>query len=107
MEITKKIVIAILGLFFFTSCAQDGYKKVKDHLYEGGKGSLYVKVKNFPLLHPSKDINKIKDSIYVSEVFDVSTQTSKSLTTIIDRNTFEKVDNTGNYFKDKNYSLFI
>ena len=103
MEITKKIVIVILGLFFFNSCTQEEYRNVKDYLYEDNKGILYVKVKNFPLLHPSKDLSKIRDSIFISEVFDVSTQTSKSLTTVIDRNTFKKVDNTGNYFSDKNY----
>ncbi|MBQ4819633.1 DKNYY domain-containing protein [Aquimarina sp. MMG016] len=103
METIKKIVLVILGLFFFTSRAQDEYNKVKDYLYGDSNGSIYVKVKNYPLLHPSKDISKVKDSIYIDRVYMATLEEERKIKEVIDTKSFVKVNKGGNYYRDKNH----
>ena len=104
MENTKKIIVSILLVCFINSCAQEEYLKVADQIYEDASGNLYLKVKNKPLLHPSKDVSKIADSIYLMKVYDESLKKSTALKDIIDVNSFQKINNGGNYFKDDKYA---
>jgi len=103
MENTKKIGLFFILLFFLNSCSQDKYAKIGDHLYKDKNKNIYIKVKNVTLLHPSKDIKSTKDSIYLSEVYDIKTRVNKPLKEILDEGTFKKVNEKTNYFKDKRY----
>ncbi len=102
MENVKKIILLFILSFTFISCVQENFKKISSQLYKDSSGELYIKAKNKSLLHPSKDISKIKGFIYLNSIYDVINQNNKNLKNIVDIKTFEKVNRSGNYFKDTN-----
>ncbi|OAB76104.1 DKNYY domain-containing protein [Cochleicola gelatinilyticus] len=77
------------------------YTQISSHLYRDSASNIYLKVKNKPSLHPSKTKN-IKDSIFLSDVFEMETNKKLPLKQVIDTASFEAINQNGNYFKDRN-----
>ncbi len=104
MENTKKIIVSLLLLCLINSCAKKEQRKVADQIYKDALGNLYLKVKNKPLLHPSKDISDVDDSIYLMKVYDKVLKKDIPLKDVINVASFKKVNNDGNYFEDKKHT---
>jgi hypothetical protein len=76
---------------------------IGNSLYRNANNKLFLKVKNFPLLHPSEIDKPPDEHLYLDMVYIEKQQKPVPLQQIIDANTFRRVNACGSYFIDSAY----
>jgi len=112
MENTTKKVISILFVAFLATAqskpnvsstieiTQPPKQCIGNKLYRDSLNTLYLKVTNRSLMHPSMDPKKRADSIFLHQVYNDLDSTVYTLSSIVHPTTFKQLDPAGFYFSD-------